>query len=1179
MKESTELSKQLISDNNDSIALTPKLCEQDTKFLYSSSSLLSRLFFFWSYLTIKSPITLFSSYTAKLPSFPLHNFNKDVSSMSIMFSIFKLHKANIIKVILLSLFTVICENVQFISLRYLMLSFTSSDHSKVLYGIVFIISRLLYSFSNRHEKFNSIVLSTNISNQLTSTIYQKVMTLYDKSSNSLIGKIINYIQFDAENISFLFNYGPASLVVPIQTTISFYVIYTFCNKDFVVILLLIIILCIVFISGYLIQKFYYTKHGLYLDSKDKRVKITSDTFNMIREIKLNRYEEVFYNKIIKKRKNELVYLNDILDQGIVNYFVFFTIPIIMAMVIFTYMIYFNDPNFIFSISNLVTISLVLNALSYPLYRFPVFITCIAEAKVSLNRIVPFINSKDNSNRINTSHYTSILENNRTMCITGTLASGKSTLINNLLFHYGKVSFTSQEHFIVNDSIRENITFGEKFNEERYKEVIRMSGLEKDIEMFEEGDGKICGQNGSYLSGGQKARVDIARALYKDVDVYLFDDPFASLDDKVTKEVFDKAIKGLISEGKKVVIALSNGSAIESELDSFDYFVYLDKGNCKFEGDYNQFKHSHIYEQVVSKIQSYDKEANDTDIIKKKETKDKNIKEKVTINDNKHPHTMKFKSLIHYIGIFSTLGLIIFPLSFELSELYRNYFIANPSIEKGSSIESIRLHFQDYNLISLSSMLFHVLQEFTLYATTYYLNIKIHNQMLISLLKSPLIPFHSSVSNSEKINHLNKDLEKLRQPLKYYTYTLKCVLSLLITILISAYFSLYTLIPLPFISLLSILILKLYIKKTLLFIRAERESKSPIISSCNEALNGSLYIKCYKRENFFMSLLNRKLNHVLVCSLLNAGGQSWFGLTTELFGVLYIASIVTLCIVFNDRMNNTGLIVVYSLNTITNILNVMENYSIYVTTKIPFDRCDEYIKLPSEVDNDKKHIKAYYENGIEFKNVSMKYDINSNNVLHNITFDIEPSMRVAIVGRTGSGKSSLINSLLRVVPSSYITGRISIGTVDINSLNINALRENISFVSQTPFIYDGSLRDNVDPKFVYDDTELIEEITKMKFMNELIVKFYNGDVNRKVKAAMMSSGEKQLMCLCRAMLKKNKILVLDEATANVDLNTERIIYDSIDSLCKGKIIISIMHKKEYLSRFDKVITLEEGRIIN
>ena len=348
MKESTELSKKLISDNNDSIALTPKLCEQDTKFLYSSSSLLSRLFFFWSYLTIKSPITLFSSYTAKLPSFPLHNFNKDVSSMSIMFSIFKLHKANIIKVILLSLFTVICENVQFISLRYLMLSFTSSDHSKVLYGIIFIISRLLYSFSNRHEKFNSIVLSTNISNQLTSTIYQKVMTLYDKSSNSLIGKIINYIQFDAENISFLFNYGPASLVVPIQTTISFYVIYTFCNKDFVVILLLIIILCIVFISGYLIQKFYYTKHGLYLDSKDKRVKITSDTFNMIREIKLNRYEEVFYNKIIKKRKNELVYLNDILDQGIVNYFVFFTIPIIMAMVIFTYMIYFSAKRTVLS---------------------------------------------------------------------------------------------------------------------------------------------------------------------------------------------------------------------------------------------------------------------------------------------------------------------------------------------------------------------------------------------------------------------------------------------------------------------------------------------------------------------------------------------------------------------------------------------------------------------------------------------------------------------------------------------------------------------------------------------------------------------------------------------------------------------------------------------------------------
>lgn len=1192
IKENNEVEEQLLDEKIN----IPSYEEEKNKDLYFSSSFWSKLFFFWNYLIIKAPTLDISKYTTSKASetspLLMEQIPKKPNSFSMLVSIFKANKKLIIKVLFLSTFAIIFENCQFISLRFLIQYLRDSDQDnnkyKFFFAFLFILSRFFFSMCSQHEKFNSHILSTTISNQITSLIYNKVLSMYSKSSSQMMGKIINFIQFDSENISFAFNYGSASLVVPFQIIISFYIIYLFCEKDFVVVIILVLLLLIAFFIGYIIQKMYYVKHGAYLEKKDKRVKITNDTLNLIQEIKINRYEEFFYDKILKKRKGELSLLNDILDQGIVNTFVFNAMPIIMAMFIFTYLIYFKSSSFVFSISNLITIILILNTLAYPLYRFPVFITCIAEAKVSLERIIPFIKDSNDAGTFkpNISHYISLLDegNINSICLTGTLASGKSTILIELLLHYSKTAFTSQDHFLIDDTIKENIIFGDTFDQERYDNVLKITQLNKDIDSFDEGDMKICGINGSNLSGGQRARVDIARALYRNYSsIYLFDDAFASLDDKVGKEVFIEGIqKHLINNQKKIIASFSNCSFIENELNCFDYFIYLDKGNILFEGKYDEFKKSKFYQKIISKEMIIDKMPNiskqDNHKNKSKQTQNnKKVEEKEQKDDDikNKPHLITMKKLIGYIGKFSFSGLVLCPVIFEICEISRNYFFVNTSF----SPSNIKQEFLNFDLISILSCVFLVLREFTLYATTYYLNITLHNKMLISLLKAPMNSFHFNVTNSEKINRLNKDLEKLRYPMKYFTYILKDGVSISLTLFLCSLFSWYTLLPLPFITFLSYFIVSIYLNKSLIFNRIERQSSSPVISSCNEAINGALFIKCYKREKYFTSNLYNKLNHILLCKMLNAGGQSWFGLSTQLFGGVYMLFIAILCLSVSS--NNAELILVYSLNTITNTLKFLQDYVSYYNVKTPLDRCDEFASIPNEivVDDEAKPIMANFDNGIEYKDFSMKYNLLSSDVLKNISFQINPTMKVAVIGRTGSGKSSLILSLLRIIQGKEVKGSIEVDGININKVNLYYLRSNIGIVTQKPFIYDGTFREMLDPKYKYENDDALSfEVKKMKFMDEITVKYFE-EPKKKIKASDLSAGEKQLICLCRALLKKNKILVLDEATANIDINTEKLIYDSIDTLCHGMIIISIMHKKEYLNRFDMIITLESGKIIS
>ena len=284
---------------------------------------------------------------------------------------------------------------------------------------------------------------------------------------------------------------------------------------------------------------------------------------------------------------------------------------------------------------------------------------------------------------------------------------------------------------------------------------------------------------------------------------------------------------------------------------------------------------------------------------------------------------------------------------------------------------------------------------------------------------------------------------------------------------------------------------------------------------------------------------------------------------------------------NNNKIDIGILISYSNNLIANTLNFLENIVDFFNQKVPFDRCDEYCELQLEnntmIKNNKIGLKNNKISNIKFDKFSMKYNINSDNILKNISFEINKNSKIAIIGRTGSGKSSIILSLLRIIQDeNYISGNIYLNGINIKDFDLYELRDSMSVISQTPFVFDGSFRDNIDPNHLYkNDTLLLNKLNEIPFYEEIKNKF--GNLQNKIIQRNYSLGEKQLLCLIRVLISNKDVLILDEATANINLQTEKIIYDTIDKFCNNMIIISIIHKLEYLEKYDRILLVDNGKI--
>ena len=760
-------------------------------------------------------------------------------------------------------------------------------------------------------------------------------------------------------------------------------------------------------------------------------------------------------------------------------------------------------------------------------------------------------------------------------IVGKVGSGKSKLLQMLLGETDNLNidisisknaaYYSEDPWIMNVSIKDNILIGRKFIPELYSKILKSVCLEDDILHMPNGDETIISDRGNTLSGGQKARLSLARVLYTEAELYLLDDPFSSLDSRILKKIFNRSILGILA-GKTRVIVMRN----------YDYLKYADKimvienSQMKFFGNFNEFKDTFI-EIDFSEYSS--------------------IQKKIIENTD--------SKLLNYDLNFNPEVNQIYQRSLKISTPYK-YFILGFKynillalcIIGGFSICLAMLAFYylaaqySHSNSSTNSTLFLLLFVFLGYASFFIViipvtmrlskaNLHLHNNSAINLSKCSSDYFDKH-SCGTLLHYFTKDISNidgvLIPTMQEFSLTFFLIFGSLIGMMIIQPIS-AVYISLIFIEffLLSKYVLSIYNKIK----RLDIISRGSLATLAHSALLGLSTIRSLKIQNNVYGLMK---NSLLVLYRINITADYFSSLFIDSFaqGIIFVNIINIILIIatngyFNRELSLIVLSILIGLNTAAqNLSTVVTNFD---NTMLSVQNLLDVYETPIEKNYKKNALKIFNitQGKIEFRNLCVDYG--DKNALSNISCIIQPRDKIAIIGRTGAGKSTIFKAILRLVnPSS---GTILIDNQDYLNFSFKSIRKEISASSQTSIIFYGSIRKNLDPFNYHSNNELIQILKKLN-LNNIIQKDLDDETFG--IESKLSIGEKQLFCLARILLKKSKIVLIDEATSSIDSNTDKSIQTLIKNELSDCTILTISHRLTTFQDYNQVLIIEHGTIV-
>eukprot|EP01016_Furgasonia_blochmanni_P055750 TRINITY_DN937_c0_g2_i5.p1 TRINITY_DN937_c0_g2~~TRINITY_DN937_c0_g2_i5.p1 ORF type:complete len:493 (-),score=62.67 TRINITY_DN937_c0_g2_i5:129-1607(-) len=394
-----------------------------------------------------------------------------------------------------------------------------------------------------------------------------------------------------------------------------------------------------------------------------------------------------------------------------------------------------------------------------------------------------------------------------------------------------------------------------------------------------------------------------------------------------------------------------------------------------------------------------------------------------------------------------------------------------------------------------------------------------------------------------------------------------------------------LLPSMFMALVFTGILNSYFTKTQAeMIRLESITRSPILGFFSETLNGLTTIRTFNMEDVFMQQHFQNLNENIKNQISNVGLTRWFSLRVNLLSIFFIIlPALGLTLLYSDLSASlAGLLLTYCFALDSSLISLITNMNSLDNRLVSFERCHAFTVLPSErAYKTEKQVNNYREdywpeNGIvEFKNYSARYRPKLPFVLRNLKFQIKDGEKIGVVGRTGAGKSSFILSLMRLIEGD--SGTINISNVDISQLGLYDLRRKITVIPQESYIFNGTLRVNIDPLGNYKDDEILDAFVRLKVKNEFDLR---GGLDMMIQEGgdSLSEGEKQIISITRAMLKKNRIVLLDEATSSIDISTEKRIEHVIQNVFKEHTVITVAHRINTIIHSDRVLVLSQGEVV-
>ena len=823
-----------------------------------------------------------------------------------------------------------------------------------------------------------------------------------------------------------------------------------------------------------------------------------------------------------------------------------------------------------------------------------------------------------------------------VAILGPTGSGKTCLLNAIMNNYhifkqkskiilnGELSYFSQQPWIMTDTVKNNILFNNEFDENKYRDVVSVCELENDFLELVKGDKTEINSTSANVSGGQKARISLARCLYKEADLYLLDDPLSSIDSKVGNKIFKKAFIKYLKDKARILVTNEF-----TNLSSVDKIVYMEKGKIIFTGTFNEF--NKVYGAKNMEIDSddnykYDEQAKKVRRYLRKNSSHKNLNElgdlivneieekkgkKHNINNNPLTKLNKSKkknvSLSTYWtfiklqgGIFVFLVLIFIIILSQVIESYRRVFATsltksskdidnfkvkiNDVVNKENNVnEDLKTKFIKYAEISIAGIICNFLVEFIVTRTTIHSLRKVHEDMINILVRAPINLFHDIVPIGQILNRLTKDTQLIQGIIKTVNTAIKILFTLFANIAVCYLYNKYVLFASPFLFLLCLIVTKYYISAQRNLVRLHRVSYSPILTIASESIRGVDTIRTAHAEEDCRTKIYKRLDDHFGVHLYIEGSKRWYNITLRIISNVFFAIIISYMGFYSDFYSAQAMAVILQglEDLIESLLNFVKIYTELEMTMIGLERCEAVTKIQTEKKpkDDQTLIlkkKKWPSMGkINFINYYVNYRPDTPEVLKNINIEISPGDKVGIVGRTGSGKSSMVLALSRILEPK--SGQIDIDDINIQNIDLDFLRQSISIVPQESFIIEGSLRDNIDPLKKYTDKEILNILDDFCLFKDLEEEEKLG-YQIKEGGKNLSNGQKQLICFARAIIKNNKIVILDEATSSLDLETEKIVQINMEKYFKDMTLIMITHHIHMAKNCKKIIVVNQGRIV-
>jgi ABC-type multidrug transport system fused ATPase/permease subunit len=492
-------------------------------------------------------------------------------------------------------------------------------------------------------------------------------------------------------------------------------------------------------------------------------------------------------------------------------------------------------------------------------------------------------------------------------------------------------------------------------------------------------------------------------------------------------------------------------------------------------------------------------------------------------------------------------------------------------------------FSIFSGLGLLSVFFMFLRIIMLTKGVVRLGRTVHRDMVERLIKAPINLFHETVPRGQIYNRLSKDLDHMNFSMWSLGDLLTSLLSVIGAFILCGIYDTYSLLYMPVVFIVGYFVTTFFLSGSRPLTRIASISRSPILNVISETLPGNSTIRAFEEENFYKEKYFDKINNSLNINLITRGTNVWFQEQFKFVSIFYLAYLVARTIFNEDDVTaqSCSIVFTYSVQLQEYLGSIFNRCAFLENDMVSMERCCKYMHIIQEEpsylpEKDDKLIEEKWpKNGeIEFKDFSVRYRPGTEIVLKKINFHIQPGEKVGVCGRTGSGKSTICLCLFRILEAEE--GQIFIDNIDIATIGLDLLRSNLTIIPQDPCLLEGTLKYNIDPFNKNKNEDIIQILKDIGFeYTESDDKIMDKMIEQ--GGSNLSVGQKQLVCIARALLRKSKIVVMDEATANIDMNTEQIIQKALNLVLENSTVITVAHRIKTIINYDKILVLDSGEV--